>query len=373
MRLRSKPLGGAPALSYLGTPTGGFVGGAPYPSLPGKSAYQVAVDNGFIGTENEWLVSLQGGAADWNSLLNRPTTFAPSAHSHLITEVTGLTTALAGKEDKSRRNTPGGYAGLDDDTKIPAALLPSYVDDVLEFDNLASMPRPGERGKIYTALDTNKIYRWSGSDYIEIVSSPGSTDQVAEGVTNLYYTQARADARVAAGITGKADKTTTISTGPGLTGGGNLSANRTLGVDFGSTAGTVCQGNDLRLSDARTPTAAGQVADLSLVVFGKDSTRALGTGDFPFGVKLQRAVTLSAVTYRCLTANASGNLVVELRKNGTAVAGTSASIAFTQQVGGLTLTGSWPFAAGDIITVQVTSAGTTPGKGLVADIKGTTA
>lgn len=47
----------------------------------------------------------------------------------------------------------------------------------------------------------------------------------------------------------------TISAGAGLTGGGDLSADRTIAADFGSTAGTVCEGNDSRLSNSRTPTA----------------------------------------------------------------------------------------------------------------------
>lgn len=54
----------------------------------------------------------------------------------------------------------------------------------------------------------------------------------------------------------KADKTTTVSAGTGLTGGGDLSANRTLAVSYGTSAGTACQGNDARLSDARTPAPA---------------------------------------------------------------------------------------------------------------------
>lgn len=53
----------------------------------------------------------------------------------------------------------------------------------------------------------------------------------------------------------KADKATTISAGTGLTGGGDLSANRTLNVTYGTAADTACQGNDARLSDSRTPTA----------------------------------------------------------------------------------------------------------------------
>lgn len=49
--------------------------------------------------------------------------------------------------------------------------------------------------------------------------------------------------------------TRTVSAGTGLTGGGDLTANRTLAPDFGTGAGKVTQGNDSRLSDARTPTA----------------------------------------------------------------------------------------------------------------------
>lgn len=84
--------------------------------------------------------------------------------------------------------------------KVPASQLPSFVDDVLEFANLAAFPAVGETGKIYVALDTNLIYRWSGSAYIVISASPGSTDAVAEGVSNLYFTEARVRATPLTGI-----------------------------------------------------------------------------------------------------------------------------------------------------------------------------
>lgn len=38
----------------------GYLSGEGAPGEPGKSAYQVAVDNGFIGTEAQWLASLVG-------------------------------------------------------------------------------------------------------------------------------------------------------------------------------------------------------------------------------------------------------------------------------------------------------------------------
>jgi hypothetical protein len=68
---------------------------------------------------------------------------------------------------------------------ISAARLPSYVDDVLEAANLAAFPATGETGKIYVALDTNKVYRWSGSVYVYITS--GAVDSVAgkTGVVTL--------------------------------------------------------------------------------------------------------------------------------------------------------------------------------------------
>lgn len=55
--------------------------------------------------------------------------------------------------------------------QIPASLLPGFVDDVVEVDTYASLPVTGEAGKIYVTNDTNKTYRWSGSQYVEIPQS----------------------------------------------------------------------------------------------------------------------------------------------------------------------------------------------------------
>lgn len=64
-----------------------------------------------------------------------------------------------------------GIAQLDASGLIPESQLPSYVDDVLEFDNLAAFPTTGESGKIYVAIDTNLTYRWSGTQFTPIASS----------------------------------------------------------------------------------------------------------------------------------------------------------------------------------------------------------
>lgn len=76
---------------------------------------------------------------------------------------TFLTTDLKGANN--------GVAELDGSGKVPSSQLPSYVDDVEEYANLAGFPVTGESGKIYIALDTNLTYRWGGTSYVEISPS----------------------------------------------------------------------------------------------------------------------------------------------------------------------------------------------------------
>ncbi len=73
--------------------------------------------------------------------------------------------------DSDLKGALGGVAELTSEGKVPASQLPSYVDDVLEFETQESFPVPGETGKIYVDLETNLTYRWSGTVYTEISQS----------------------------------------------------------------------------------------------------------------------------------------------------------------------------------------------------------
>lgn len=79
--------------------------------------------------------------------------------------------AAADARITAQKGQPNGLATLDGTGKVPASQLPSFVDDVQEFANLAAFPVIGESGIIYVAIDTSKTYRWSGSVYIEISPS----------------------------------------------------------------------------------------------------------------------------------------------------------------------------------------------------------
>jgi len=98
-----------------------------------------------------------------------------------------VTTALGyTPENSANKGIANGYASLDGGGLVPSTQLPSYVDDVLEFADLASFPASGTTGKIYVALDTNKIYRWSGATYIEVSPTVGT---IWGGITGTLSNQ----------------------------------------------------------------------------------------------------------------------------------------------------------------------------------------
>lgn len=97
-----------------------------------------------------------------------------------------------------------GVASLDGDGKVPAAQLPSYVDDVVDAYIVsgatafsagwlsATSGGPAltpETGKIYVVLTDgeylNKTYRWSGSTYVEISASPAQATESTAGIAAI--------------------------------------------------------------------------------------------------------------------------------------------------------------------------------------------
>ena len=118
------------------------------------------------------VVSPMNGVAS----IGTSTRFARQDHVH-TSDTTKVNTSTLG--------VANGVATLDATGLVPTTQLPAYVDDVLEFANLAAFPGTGVSGKIYVALNTNKTYRWSGSAYIYITS--GAVDSVAgkTGVVTL--------------------------------------------------------------------------------------------------------------------------------------------------------------------------------------------
>lgn len=95
---------------------------------------------------------------------------ANTSHTHSAANITSGTLAL----DRIPTITDAKIQGMSASKltgTIPQANLPSYVDDVLEYNGQSNFPEEGESGKIYVDTSTNKTYRWSGSGYTEISAS----------------------------------------------------------------------------------------------------------------------------------------------------------------------------------------------------------
>lgn len=101
-------------------------------------------------------------------------TYVPSTitiNGKALTENVTLSAADVGAIPSTEKGTANGVAQLDESGKVPVSQLPSYVSDVIEADSKDDFPETGEANKIYSAKDTNLIYRWSGSAYVEISQS----------------------------------------------------------------------------------------------------------------------------------------------------------------------------------------------------------
>lgn len=286
-------------------------------------------------------IKVGDGSTAWNSLSYFPVSWSALLNAPAV--------IAAGSNKEAARNAIDA-AMLDQNGKVPVSQLPSSL---MQYQGVwdASTNTPtladgtGDNGDVYRVTATNSRNLGSGSiDFVtgDYVIYNGSTWE-------------------------KSDTTDAVSTVAGRVGDVTLAVADVSGaVATGGALGTPTSGN--------VGACVGQVSDVSIVAFGASTARAASSyGDFPFGIKLQRATTFTNVNFRCATADASGDLVVELRKNGTQVSGSSTTIAAASQVTGTGTTGTWVFAAGDILSVYVTAIGTTPGKGLIADIKGLTA
>jgi len=206
-----------------------------------------------------------------------------------------LSSGLAGKADL--------VGGL-----VPSAQLPGFVDDVLEFATFAAFPVTGETGKLYVSVATNRIWRWSGSIYVEVVSSPGSTDAVTEGSVNLYFTTARGEAAAASWWAGSAPKTKLDGVAIGATANSSdatllARSNHTGTQAFSTITGTPTTLSGYGITDGftqanvRATPVAGFTSSAGTVAATDTILQAIQKLDGNDAAKLPVTFTASTITY----------------------------------------------------------------------------
>lgn len=131
----------------------------------------------------------------------------------------------------SEKGAANGVTPLGPDSKIADGYIPDSIARDAEVDT-----------KVAQAI----------SDLV--AGAPGALNTLKE-LADAINDDASFAASVTTALAGKVPTTRTVGAGTGLSGGGALSANVVLAIVYGTSAGSACQGNDVRLSDARTPTA----------------------------------------------------------------------------------------------------------------------
>ena len=172
-----------------------------------------------------------------------------------------ITVADATKIPVTEKGTANGVATLDANGQVPSSQLPSYVDDVINgYYNAGKFYKEdthttainGESDKIYIDLHTENAYRWSGTVWVSI-SNPLDIANTEEAKAGTNDTKAMTPLKVKQVIDSKGFLTTSSAS---ETYEPKFTKNTAFNKNFGTTAGTVVEGNDARLSDARTPKGA---------------------------------------------------------------------------------------------------------------------
>lgn len=114
----------------------------------------------------------------------------------------------------------------------------------------------------------------------------------------------------------------TVTAGIGLSGGGNLTEDRTFSVEYGDAAGTACQGNDPRLTDARIPKphthTKSQISDLGNATNADVGlVRGDGTTTTVSGGVLSVVASVTATANSIVKRDASGNIVGNITGHAT--------------------------------------------------------
>lgn len=146
----------------------------------------------------------------------------------------------------------------------------------LAISKQPSLDVAGEYWKV-VSFSSDELKQTTGQSTKDVMSQKAVTDAIDNSAT------------------GKADKTVSINAGSGLVGGGNLSTSRTLSVNYGTTAGSSAQGNDSRFAQG---VAAFGWGNHALAGYSKtDTTYYVGEGltqtGFRFDVKF--GTTLGSV------------------------------------------------------------------------------
>ena len=249
------------------------------------------------------------------------------------------------------------------------------TQEFIEVANYAALPVTGSTSIIYVTLDTNKLYRWSGSTYVEISpmevptlqsvldegNTSGSNDIIFDAGQGLLFdnTSRLREGTIDAGLGGTKGVAQICAVGYELKweagrlyvmdGNGtgirqslyNFNVTPTANEDItkGYAVGsiwTLDNGNTYECTNASTGAAVWTLKTISIPIeiqsAASDETTALTTGTAKVTFRAPSAFTLTGVRASLTTAQSSGSIfTVDINQNGTSVLSTKLTIDNTEK------------------------------------------
>jgi hypothetical protein len=301
-----------------------------------------------ISIDGNGVISATGATPAWSDITGKPSTFAPSTHAHSQSDVTGLQSALDAKAPLASPTFNGTVSGITAamvglgsvdntaDASKPVSTAQAAADSAVASAAAADATTKANAAQAAAVQRANHTGTQAASTISDFSSAAvsavtwttltGKPSFATVATTGAYadltgtpsaYSLPAATASVLGGvkigsgisidgngvISAAAGYTlpnaTTSTLGGVIVGTGLAVASGTVSVSYGSSAGTACEGNDSRLSDARTPTAHTHATS--------DITWQAATGWNAFTAYAAGAlVTREGVAYRAATAHTSG-------------------------------------------------------------------
>ena len=118
------------------------------------------IEGGLEGLEGNYL-TIAKAAEIYLSKVDAQNTYLTqvNAQNIYLSKNDANTTYLTNERAQSTYQRKGNYVTLNSSNQIDSSYLPSYVDDVLEYNARNNFPSSGESGKIYVDTSTNLTYR----------------------------------------------------------------------------------------------------------------------------------------------------------------------------------------------------------------------
>lgn len=108
----------------------------------GKTVYDLWIEAGNTGSLQDYLNSLVGppGTTSWNGITDKPSTFTPSSHSHQVSDVIGLQSAIDGKAATVHTHNEGEIVGLTASLDEIQEQIDALGSDETSWDEVTGKP-----------------------------------------------------------------------------------------------------------------------------------------------------------------------------------------------------------------------------------------